>query len=114
MLLVDSKLIQVDYRVWVWSRTRFSVTKWQLHGQRKRRELCWEMIWGAANIQSQLDGIVRNRTIYRKIAADHTALGYDRTWQQCKTKIKNMVQKYKKVIINLQTHIKYTIHFCVR
>ena len=113
MLLVDSKLIQVDYRVWAWSRTRFSVTKWQLHGQRKRRELCWE--FGEQLIFSQLDGIVRNRTIYQKIAADHTVLGYDRTWQQCKTKIKNMVQKYKKVIINLQTHIiKYTIHFCVR
>ena len=54
-------------------------------------------IWKAADVQKQLDGIVRNRTIYDKIAAELSALKYHRTWQQCKTKIKNLVQKYKKV-----------------
>ena len=54
-------------------------------------------IWGAAEVQNQLDGIIRNRVIYEKIAASLSKLGYERTWQQCKTKIKNMVQRYKKV-----------------
>ena len=26
-------------------------------------------IWGASEVQSQLDGVVRNRTIYEKVAA---------------------------------------------
>ena len=57
-------------------------------------------IWGDANVQRQLDGIVRNKSIYQKIASGMVSLGYDRTWQQCKTKIKNLVQKYKKVSYN--------------
>ena len=54
-------------------------------------------IWGDANVQRELDGIVRNKTIYQKIATEMETRGYNRTWQQCKTKIKNLVQKYKKV-----------------
>ena len=52
-------------------------------------------LWGQANVQSQLDGVTRNRSIYEKIARDLE--GYDRTWQQCRTKIKNLTQKYRKV-----------------
>ena len=51
-------------------------------------------VWGAADVQSQLDGVVRNKTIYEKITAALCDVGYERTWQQCKTKIKNMVQRY--------------------
>lgn len=47
-------------------------------------------IWGSADVQRQLDGIVHNKTIYEKI----TAALHNVTWQQCKT---NMVQRYKKV-----------------
>ena len=54
-------------------------------------------IWGAADVQEQLDGIVRNKTIYEKITTALAVLGYERTWQQCKTKVKNLVQRYKKV-----------------
>ena len=54
-------------------------------------------VWGDANVQSQLDGVVSNKIIYEKIVAALHELGYERTWQQCKTKIKNMVQRYKKV-----------------
>ena len=53
-------------------------------------------IWGASKVQSQLDGIVRNSTIFEKVAAQLREAGYERTWQQCKTK-KKMVQRYKKV-----------------
>ena len=57
-------------------------------------------VWGADSIQSQLDGIVRNKLVYQKVASDLAELGYERTWQQCKTKIKNLVQKYRKVSEN--------------
>lgn len=56
-------------------------------------------IWGAADVQSQLDGVMRNKAIYQKIAAALADLGFERTWQQCKTKIKNLTQKYRKVSI---------------
>ena len=38
-------------------------------------------IWGDADVQSQLDGIVRNKAIYQKVATAMTQLGYSRTWQ---------------------------------
>ena len=49
-------------------------------------------IWGAAGVQSKLDGVVRNKIIYEQIVE---ALGYEQTWQQCRTKIKNLVKKYR-------------------
>ena len=49
-------------------------------------------IWGAANVQQQLDSVTRNRHIYEKIANDMAEHGYHKTWQQCKTKIKNLRQ----------------------
>lgn len=54
-------------------------------------------IWGEEEIQNALDGVVRNKTIYQKVAVAMGELGYIKTWQQCRTKIKNLVQKYKKV-----------------
>ena len=54
-------------------------------------------IWGAQDVQSQLDGVARNRSMFEKIATAMADLGFDRTWQQCKTKVKNLTQKYRKV-----------------
>ena len=54
-------------------------------------------IWGEENIQSALDGVVRNKTIYQKVAVALNALGHNKSWEQCRTKVKNLVQKYKKV-----------------
>lgn len=54
-------------------------------------------IWGAADVQNQLDGVARNRAIYEKISAALADLGYERTWQQWKTKVKNLTQRYRKV-----------------
>ena len=54
-------------------------------------------IWAAADVQRQLDGVLRNKVIYEKIAASLSEAGYERTWQQCKTKMKNLIKKYKKV-----------------
>ena len=48
-------------------------------------------------MQSRLDRAQRNRTIYEAIARDMNDCGYNKTWQQCKTKGKNLTQKYRKV-----------------
>lgn len=54
-------------------------------------------IWGEEKIQRTLDGVVRNKTIYQKVAVAMNSLGHSKSWQQCRTKIKNLVQRYKKV-----------------
>ena len=55
-------------------------------------------VWGEADVQSQLDGVSRNRIIYERIAASLKELGFpNKTWKQCRTKIKNIIVKYRKV-----------------
>ena len=54
-------------------------------------------IWGQSQVQAQLDGVTRNRHIYEAIAREHVDAGYNRTWEQCRTKIKNLTQRYRKV-----------------
>ena len=40
-------------------------------------------VWGAEDVQSQLDGVARNKAIFEKIASSLANHGYHRTWQQC-------------------------------
>ena len=54
-------------------------------------------LWGEANVQEKLDSVSRNRTIYEGIAEGMRKAGYDYTWKQCRTKVKNLTQKYRKV-----------------
>ena len=53
-------------------------------------------VWGDADIQEQLDGATRNRSIFEKISKKLHEGGIERDWQQCKAKIKNLKQDYKK------------------
>ena len=46
-------------------------------------------IWGQENVQSELDVVQRNLTIYKWIARELKDRGFDKTWQQCRTKVKN-------------------------
>ena len=39
-------------------------------------------VWGQANVQSELDGVTRNRSIYARISKELGAVGYEKTWQQ--------------------------------
>ena len=52
---------------------------------------------GQENVQSQLDMVARNHTIFENIATQLEEMGYSRTWQQCHTKMKNLTQRYRKV-----------------
>ena len=56
-------------------------------------------MWGEQNIQSQVDWVVRNKVIYEKVAENLHELGYDFTWKQCRTKVKNLTQSYRKVML---------------
>ena len=55
-------------------------------------------IWGQENVQSQLQTVHRNRDVYQRIAMELEENGYVKIWQQCRTKIKNLTQKYRMVI----------------
>ena len=52
-------------------------------------------IWGEDNIQEELDGAVRNQVIFNNIATKMQQKGYERDWQQCRTKIKNLKKEYR-------------------
>ena len=54
-------------------------------------------IWSDDNIQLQLDGARRNKTVFEKVASKMAELGYERDWVQCRQKIKNMKTDYKKI-----------------
>ena len=47
--------------------------------------------------KSRTNGVVRNKTVYEKVGNELKTLGYDRTWEQWRNKIKNLVKRYKKV-----------------
>ena len=54
-------------------------------------------IWGEDKVQQELDGAVRNKTVFLTIAEQMKRLGYDRDWQQCRLKIKNLKKNYREV-----------------
>jgi hypothetical protein len=54
-------------------------------------------VWGEENIQDELDGAVRNRSVYNNISKQMNKMGYKRDWDQCKTKIKSLKKKYREV-----------------
>ena len=54
-------------------------------------------VWGESNIQEELDGAVRNKTVFVHISKKLSELGHDRDWQQCRVKVKNLKKKYREV-----------------
>ena len=54
-------------------------------------------IWGDGKIQDELDGAKRNKTIFVDISKRVQELGYNRNWQQCRAKIKNLKGEYRAV-----------------
>ena len=53
-------------------------------------------IWGDSKIQDELDGAVRNKIIFVKIAKKLQEQGYNRDWQQCRVKLKNLKSDYSR------------------
>ncbi|XP_011406090.1 PREDICTED: zinc finger and SCAN domain-containing protein 29-like [Amphimedon queenslandica] len=54
-------------------------------------------IWGDENVQKQLDGVARNRSIYEKISSKLKEKSFNYNWKQCRTKVKNLTQRYRKI-----------------
>ena len=54
-------------------------------------------VWGNDKIQKELDGATRNKVIFDKISEEMKKEGYNRDWQQCKAKIKNLKGEYRAV-----------------
>ena len=54
-------------------------------------------LWSEHNIQDQLDRVKRNSHIYAKLAIDLSEMGHEFTAKQCRTKVKNLIQSYRKV-----------------
>ena len=54
-------------------------------------------LWSEDKIQEELDGCKKNKHIYDKIAASMTKAGFDRTFDQCRLKVKKLRGEYRKV-----------------
>ena len=57
-------------------------------------------IWGEDRIKSKLGKAHQNRDVFERIVHEMSDVGYKKLWQQCRTKIKNITQKYRRVIMN--------------
>ena len=55
---------------------------------------------GASGVQSRQDGVCHNRNVYEKVASALADLGMNHTWQQYRTRVKNLAQRYRKVSSN--------------
>uniref|UniRef100_A0A8D0LAJ6 Myb/SANT-like DNA-binding domain-containing protein n=1 Tax=Sphenodon punctatus TaxID=8508 RepID=A0A8D0LAJ6_SPHPU len=64
--------------------------KW---GERETRDfLC---LWGQDGVQSLLHQQYRNEEVYKQIAVQMTALGYERDWEQCRQRAKDLRRGYR-------------------
>ena len=57
--------------------------------------------WGEEKVQEMLTGSKRNRVVYSMIAEKLSESGWKRTWEQCRTKLKNLVSRYRKVSLEI-------------
>ena len=53
-------------------------------------------IWGQENVQAQLEGCKKNQAVYEKIAKELQEVGYERTYQQYRDKVKKLKGEYRK------------------
>uniref|UniRef100_A0A3P9KWH9 Myb/SANT-like DNA-binding domain-containing protein n=1 Tax=Oryzias latipes TaxID=8090 RepID=A0A3P9KWH9_ORYLA len=51
-------------------------------------------IWGEQDIQAALDGNFRNSFVYRDVARRLGAMGFERTPEQCRVRIKSLKRQY--------------------
>ena len=71
-------------------------------------------VWGEANVQDQLDSVKRNKDIYERISAQLSAQGWTKSWKQCRVKVKNLTQRYRKVSLIVPYVYVYIILLTVK
>ena len=54
-------------------------------------------IWGDDSVQAQLEGVHRNQDVFTKIAREMSESGFERTFQQCRHKLKKLKSEYIKI-----------------
>ena len=54
-------------------------------------------IWGDGAIQAMLEGSKRNKDVFKKIAGKMMDVGYDKTADQCNSKIRKLKLEYRKI-----------------
>ena len=54
-------------------------------------------VWADDTIQSQLEGCHRNKDVYIRISQKKCEAGYNRTFEQCREKIKKLKKEYRKI-----------------
>lgn len=59
---------------------------------------CLIEYWGEEDIQEQLEGAKRNKHIYEKLAKEMKKKGYDKTAEQCRSKMKKLKLEYRKIM----------------
>ena len=85
----------------------FSKTAWveRVHVAVRKKMATWTRqetlklieIWGRENIQAQLEVCKRNQKVFQTIAREIQSEGYDRSYQQCREKVKKLKKEYKKI-----------------
>ena len=60
-------------------------------------------IWSDESVQQKLNKVSKKKPIYDAIAKKLNEKGYTKTGEQCKTKIKNLLARYRKVKDNNRT-----------
>lgn len=55
-------------------------------------------LWGEEQVQAQLEGCRSNRQVYEKIANEMRAAKFDRTYLQCREKIKKLKAEYRAIV----------------
>ena len=54
-------------------------------------------IWGEDAIQAMLEVSKRNKDVFKKISSKMTDAGYDKTADQCNSKIRKLKLEYRKI-----------------
>ncbi|KAG1648604.1 Trihelix transcription factor GT-4 [Nymphon striatum] len=54
-------------------------------------------IWRDDHVQKQLEEMCRNKFVWSDVSKKLKTYGFDRSWSQCKDKMRNLIAKYRKV-----------------
>ena len=54
-------------------------------------------VWSDSTVQNELDGAVRNKLVFQKVAQRLREKNVNRDWKQCRDKVKNLKTKYREV-----------------
>ena len=65
-------------------------------------------IWSDDAIQSQLEGMKRNKRVFERISQDLSRRGITCSFEQCRNKVKMLKMEYKKMTLTTGTKHSYT------